>query len=117
MTEPTPPKRHSDPKANALAIHDYLDEVDRADEISADPRRAALLEDAAGLLAGISQGTIRNGQPRIADRLVRIAGLYPAGKDPGLLYEAIAACAEYGLTAENHPLGRVRSREDLVPTR
>ena len=117
MAELEPLRRNADPKINAEAVRGYLNDLDQADGLSADSRRAALLDDARGLLAAVALGLVRTGQPRIADRLLEVVALYPDGKDPRPLREAIAACAEYGLTADGHPLGRAPTRTVESPAR
>lgn len=90
-----------DIRANARAIHDYLDDTIRYHELYKDPVMHARLEDAAGLLLSIANGTVTTGQPRIVDRLVEIVQNYPSGKSPSYVILAIGSCSEFGLSASS----------------
>lgn len=94
--------RYNDARRNADSINNFLDEIAERDQLSMHPFLDALYSDVSGLLAGMSQGTITNGQPRLIERLITIVQNYPNGKDPSAICEAIAACSERGLAAESH---------------
>lgn len=104
MSEPKEIRRHKDPRENARAIHDYLDATYAEDRLFEVPYLNALYNDVGGLLAGISQGTIKTGQPRIVEQLIRIVQDYPKDRDPETIIEAISAVSEFGLAADRHPL-------------
>jgi hypothetical protein len=102
MTHSKTIKRHDDHRENARAIRDYLDASTIRDGLFEDPLIEAMYCDVSGLLAAISRGTIKTGQPRVVERLIQIVQNYPEGKNPNAIIEAIAACSECGLSAEGH---------------
>lgn len=92
----------TDHRENAKAVLEYFDQAILADEIGNDPVLDALRKDVDGLLLGIAQGTIKTGQPRIVEQLLRIVQSYPKEKDSSEIRTVIAHCAELGLSASEH---------------
>lgn len=112
MTDNT--KRLKGYRENARAVLDSLDAAIASDDVLRDRLIDALYSDVTGLLIGLSEGTLRTGQPRLVEQMIQIVKNYPADKDPTPFIEAIAACGEHGLSADGHAL-HTRSRDWRSP--
>jgi hypothetical protein len=94
--------KFKDHRENARAVYEFLCAICADTGLTDDALFEALISDVKGLLAGISEGTIKTGQPRIVEQLVRIAENCTEPKTSALIVNAIAACSERGLSAESH---------------
>ena len=81
-----------------------------------DPVVAAIAEDVDGMLAGQTNGSISQGQPRLASQLIRLAELSAERSHqlPEEFFSAVGTCAEAGLSAEGQHLARTGRQKGHV---